>query len=80
MKALLIRNRIEFNRVHDLEILLNACIPLDPLLEVLRPDAQLLTQYAVSFRYPGESAEKDEAKDAISAIENCREAILQRIP
>jgi HEPN domain-containing protein len=79
LKALLIRNQIEFNRVHDLEILLNAALALDPLLDALRSDAQLLTQYAVSFRYPGESADKTEVKDAVSAMKNCKEAILLRI-
>lgn len=79
LKALLIRNQIEFNRVHDLEILLNTALALDPLLDALRPDAQLLTQYAVSFRYPGESADKTEAKDAVSAMKNCKEAILLRM-
>lgn len=79
LKALLIQNQIEFNRVHDLEILLNAALVLDPLLNALRPDAQLLTQYAVSFRYPGESADKSEAKEAVLAMRNCKEAILLRI-
>ena len=34
-------------------------------------DAQLLTQYAVQFRYPGESAEREEAKEAINAMKRC---------
>jgi hypothetical protein len=38
----------------------------------MRADAQLLTQYAVQFRYPGEYAEKEEARDAIAAMKRCK--------
>jgi hypothetical protein len=38
----------------------------------MRLDTQLLTQYAVQFRYPGETAEKEEAKDAIAAMKRCK--------
>ena len=79
MKALLLHHSVPFNRIHDLEILLHACLDVDPLLDTLRPDTQLLTQYAVSFRYPGESAGKEEAGQAVSAMQTCRDAIRSRL-
>lgn len=72
LKAVLIQNKIPFRRIHDLEVLLDACLDRYPLWESLRADTQLLTQYAVQFRYPGESADKEEAKEAISAMKRCK--------
>ncbi|MGB1128347.1 MAG: HEPN domain-containing protein [Opitutales bacterium] len=71
MKAFMIDHQIGFKRTHDLEILLDACLSAEPILEGLRPEAQLLTQYAVQFRYPGESADKAEAKQATQAMQCC---------
>ena len=41
----------------------------------MRDDAGLLTQYAIHFRYPGESADKTEAKQAIDAMQRFRTEI-----
>lgn len=79
MKALLIANKIPFHRIHDLEVLLDSCLTIDPILDTIRSETQLLTQYAVSFRYPGESADKAEAAQAVSGMENCRSALRQAL-
>jgi HEPN domain-containing protein len=68
LKAVLIKNRASVSKVHDLEILLDQCLAFHPLWEPLREDMQLLTQYAVQFRYPGESADREEARQAIEAM------------
>lgn len=68
IKALLLTHQIPFRRIHDVEVLLDACLERYPLWESMRADAQLLTQYAVQFRYPGESADKEEAREAIQAM------------
>jgi len=78
IKAVLIENQIPFRRIHDLEVLLDACLDRYPLWEALRADTQLLTQYAVQFLYPGESAEKEEAGDALQAMKRCQ-VELQRV-
>jgi HEPN domain-containing protein len=64
----LIKKRITFSKVHDLEVLLDLCLPAYPLWEPMREEMQLLTQYAVQFRYPGESADKEEARQAVAAM------------
>ena len=79
IKAVLIQHEIPFRRIHDLEVLLDACLELHPLWESLRTDTQLLTQYAVQFRYPGESADKDEAKEAISAMKRCDQELRRAL-
>ncbi len=57
LKAVLQQNGIPFSKNHDLELLMDQCLPVYPLWEPMREDMQLLTQYAVLFRYPGETAQ-----------------------
>jgi len=42
---------------------------------VVKADAQLLTQYAVQFRYPGVSADQEQAHDAVAAMCRMRKVI-----
>ena len=53
-----------FPRTHDLARLLDLILPLEPLWEAWRADLNLLSSFAVEFRYPGESATKDDARHA----------------
>ncbi len=64
LKALLIEADLPFLRTHDLVILLEQLLPLYPLWEVYRGDLAYLSEFAVSFRYPGESADRESALDA----------------
>ena len=75
LNAVLIKKRISFSKVHDLEVLLDLCLAVYPLWEPMRNDMQLLTQYAVQFRYPGESADKEQARKAIEAMKRSREDV-----
>ena len=79
LKAVLVEQNIAFNRIHDLEVLLESCLLLFPLWESMRSDAQLLTQYAVQFRYPGDSADKREAQEAIEAMKRIRKEIREAL-
>jgi HEPN domain-containing protein len=65
LKGLLQSWQVPFAKTHDLAILLDACTVRHPEWEAFRDDCKLLTQYAVVFRYPGESATKEEAKQAV---------------
>ena len=75
LKAVLQEHGIEFRKIHDLEILLQSCLDCHPLWQSMQDDMELLTQYAIHFRYPGESADKAETKQAIDAMKRCREEI-----
>ena len=59
-------------RTHNLVELLELCLPLDASFEVLRDLLILLDGYSVRYRYPGESANKDEAKTAFQTIRQVR--------
>jgi HEPN domain-containing protein len=75
LKAVLQSHGIPFQKVHDLEILLQSCLDQYPLWLSMENDVQLLTQYAIHVRYPGEMAGKIEAQAAIDAMRRCRDEI-----
>ena len=53
-------------KTHDLSVLLDAVVLIEPLWEAARSRVETLTSYAVLFRYPGESATRTLAKTAIA--------------
>jgi len=75
LKAVLEQEGIPFTKTHDLDYLLSKCIPLFPLWEVLRADLKRLSRYAVQFRYPGESADREESAQSIRIVTRAREEI-----
>ncbi|NUM52421.1 MAG: HEPN domain-containing protein [Candidatus Hydrogenedentes bacterium] len=69
LKAILHWRRIRFEKTHNLIVLLDQVLPVAPLLEPFRDSMSDLTEFAVMFRYPGDSATKDMARDA---LKKCR--------
>ncbi len=59
LKARLVEAGIRFAKVHDLQQLLDAVLPVEPLWEPFRSKLGELTSFAVAFRYPGESATRE---------------------
>jgi hypothetical protein len=41
--------------------------------QAVRPDMEMLSQYSVAFRYPGVSASKSEANQAVKAASKLRD-------
>ena len=64
-KARLCEAGLTFPKTHDLVVLLNLLTNVEPLWLSLLPAAQVLTDYAVDFRYPGDKASLVEAKQAM---------------
>jgi HEPN domain-containing protein len=69
LKGRLIEGNISFPKTHDLVLLLDLVLSLEPLWEVLRDDLSFLSGFGVEFRYPGESADLEMAK---VAMKRCR--------
>jgi HEPN domain-containing protein len=69
LKARLTEADIRFGKVHDLAALLDQVLAVQPDWEVFREDLAYLSDFAVSFRYPDESADK---KSATDAVRRCR--------
>ena len=81
LKAVLQGWEIAFPKTHDLAKLLDLCLARHPEWETFKDDFKLLTQFAVVFRYPGESATKGEASRAVKVATTIRttlQPLLQR--
>jgi HEPN domain-containing protein len=74
LKARLIEAAKTFPKTHDLARLLDLLLPTEPSWEAWRSELNILTDYAVSFRYPEESATRDDAKKASDQIGGCSSA------
>lgn len=64
LKAILQEANIRFGKIHDLVALLDSALEVTPSWESLREDLAYLTEFAVTYRYPGESADHEIAQDA----------------
>lgn len=64
LKARLVEAALPFPKTHDLSRLLTLLLPIEPAWNFLRPATDALTDYGVDFRYPGNTADHDEAKEA----------------
>ena len=70
LKARLQEASIAFTKTHDLLALLNLVLPVEPGWSSLTSQLTDLTEYAVRYRYPGDSADRLEA---LKAARMCRE-------
>jgi hypothetical protein len=59
----------------DLESLLTILLQVEPLWAALRPALQNLTGFAVDFRYPGNEANKQDAKTAFGDCKSLRKGV-----
>ena len=69
LKVRLEEAAIPFGRTHDL-LVLHQLLPLESSWAVLQPLLIFLNPFAVAYRYPGMTATKADAKEA---LRNCRE-------
>ena len=75
LKAILQANQQQIPRTHNLLNLLELCLPFTPQLALYQDILGQLNQYSVQYRYPGESADKDEARSAYKSAKKFREFI-----
>jgi HEPN domain-containing protein len=74
LKAKLASMHRDIPRTHDLTQLLDLLLDAESLWESWRSSLDELVSYAVEFRYPGEMATRDMAKQALkSAVAICKE-------
>ena len=75
LKALLQEADLPIKRTHNLLVLLNDALPTFPFLELMCDNLKWLENYAVVFRYPGETASKKNAVVACAFCASIREVI-----
>ena len=79
LKAFLVSQKVDPPRTHNLIDLLKLCLARDETYELIRSALELLNAYAVDIRYPGESATKEEARDAVKAMKQVSECVTRRM-
>jgi len=81
-KAYLTFRDTPFQKVHVLSVLVEQCMRSDPTFEELMDVADLLTPYAVAFRYPGDVLEpaREDAQEALDGAGEVLEFVLDRLP
>ncbi|HEO71202.1 MAG TPA: HEPN domain-containing protein [Candidatus Hydrogenedentes bacterium] len=73
LNALLVEAAVDFPKIHDLEALLSLLLPTFPGLDSLRGKLMSLSDMAVEVRYPGFSADKEDAEEALELARVVRE-------
>lgn len=79
LKARLSDADIRFPSIHHLTVLLDLVLSKEPLWEAFREDLTLLTNYAVSYRYPGQAGDRETALDARHRCRRFRRAVRETL-
>jgi HEPN domain-containing protein len=79
LKGLLIQRGIVPTKTHDLAYLGQLLVPLCPEWSSSVEDLRFLTRAAVAFRYPGESADREEAALSLDIATHLRKNLLSLI-
>jgi HEPN domain-containing protein len=75
LKSRLQEADIPFTKTHDLVVLLDLVLHLEPMWAVHRTGLRELSVAAVEIRYPGESADREAARTALTTCKDIRRLI-----
>lgn len=75
LKARLEEAGLAIPRTHNLFALLALILPIEPAWSVLAADLNVLSTFAVVYRYPGVSATRIDAKDALIRCRTVRRIV-----
>ena len=75
LKARLVEAGKDFPKTHDLSAILNLVLPLEPSWESLREDLEHLTDLGVEVRYPGTTADLEDAEEAMRTAQHVRRIV-----
>jgi HEPN domain-containing protein len=81
LKAYLVQARDPFEKIHDLEQLLDQCARHDAAFRELRQHAVEMTAYAVRFRYPGPADPTvEQVEQALRVVKSVWDFVLAHLP
>ena len=72
LKAFLFQHHVDFPKTHNLIELLELCLPIDQTFDFQRDLLTQLDRYGVRYRYPGISADKEDAQLALRMVKSLR--------
>jgi HEPN domain-containing protein len=78
LKAIIVADDLEFQKIHDLVTLLKTCLSRRPELIHLMPECKLLSRYYIDTRYPVHWP-TDYTKDKASLAQAATEAIRDTV-
>ena len=79
LKARLQEGRVVFAKTHNLLVLLDLLLPSYQTWNVLRPDLLILNNFAVAYRYPGESTDLHTTRDAFERCKRIRAVVRKSL-
>ncbi len=79
LKAFLVQQRVVFSKTHDLRELRRLIMTADPTFDLITDLLLCLNPYAVEFRYPGEEAIIEEAREAVAAMKAVRRFVRSKL-
>ncbi|MFY9619003.1 MAG: HEPN domain-containing protein [Pyrinomonadaceae bacterium] len=79
LKAFLQESDVPFPKIHDLADLLKLALSVEPTWTSLLPDLNALSAFAVEYRYPGDAADDQEAKEAFEKCESVRQTFRKAL-
>lgn len=79
LKAFLQENDQSVPKTHSLIDILALVLQLDGSFQLIRPDLERLGRFAVRFRYPGDKADREEAKAAYQSAEVVRQFVRGKL-
>lgn len=81
LKGYLVWRRIEFEKTYDLRALAELCATQDDAFLTHLDNAELLTAYAIRFRYPGPpDPTAEQVQRALEVVNEVRAFVLARLP
>jgi HEPN domain-containing protein len=75
LKAVLVEDGLRVPRIHDLEVLVNLMSSRYLELQKVVHLARILSAMAVEVRYPGMTADEDDAEESLKAAMTIREVV-----
>ena len=79
LKAFLQEHNKQIPKIHNLMELMLLCEEIDNSFEMMRTDLVSVERFSVQVRYPGEIAEKEDAKSAYAAVGIVRALVRQKL-
>jgi len=79
LKAFLVQREVVFSKTHDLRELRRLAMTADPTFDLITDLLLHLNPYAIEFRYPGEEATVEEARDAVAAMRTVRRFVRGKL-
>ena len=79
LKAILQEKEMRIPKIHNLLELLAMILKFDGSYAFLKADLDVLEEFSVRYRYPGDTAEIEEAKSAYAAVKTVRNFVSEKL-